>query len=147
MLRTIPKYRGLPRSALVLSLVLLFWAAQMLPALAGPGFCQMKAVVDHQGHPSAASHRSHSCCCGHADSHSGLKGQCCDVREAERSARPDLAVSLVPNLPTPNPIGLVAESRCGKDLDPFMGATRSFDWVQSKSLSKPIYLNNLKFLC
>ncbi len=147
MRRDIVKYKRLSRSALLLSLAVLFWAAQILPALAGPGFCQMTSAVGHQGCPSPANHHGHGCCCGHADSHSGLKGQCCDVREAERSAHPDLAVSLVPNPTNPDPIGLVAESRCSKDLDPFMGTTGAFDWVQSKSLSKPIYLNNLNFLC
>ena len=147
MRRDIVKYRKLSRSAFVLSLAALFWVAQILPALAGPDFCQMKSTAAHQGCPSAANHRSHSCCCGSADTHSGLKGQCCEVREAERSTHPDLAVSLVPNLPTPNPIGLVAESRSNVDPDSFTGISGALNWVHSKSLSKPIYLKNLNFLC
>jgi len=134
-------------SALVMSLAMLFWAAQTLLALDAPAFCQMKSAVGQHSSHSAASSHSHGCCCGHADSRTGIKGQCCEVREAERSARPDLAVSLVTNLTAPDPTGLVAESRCSADSGPFTGTMGAADWVQSKSLTKPIYLSNLKFLC
>lgn len=147
MRRDIVKYRKLSRSVFVLSLAALFWVAQILPALAGPVFCQMKAAADHQGHLSAADHHGHCCCCGSADTQTGLKGQCCEVRDAERSTHPDLAVSLVPNLPTPDQIGLVAESWPSADPDSFTGTSGVLNWVHSRSLSKPIYLKNLNFLC
>ena len=142
-----PKYRQLLHSALIFSLALLFWTAQIVPALAGPNFCQIESAVTHQGCDSARNHLRHRCCCESEDRHAGLKGQCCEVREAERNLHPDLAVSPVPNLTTAKAIGLVAESRSGADPGSPMGTTGALDWVHSKSPSKPIYLNNVNFLC
>ncbi len=134
----------LSRSAFPISLALLFWAAQILPALAYPAQCQMKSAV---GRRSAAGHDGHDCCCGHADAHIGLKGRCCEVQRAGGSREPDFAVSVVPEPTSPEMIGLAADAGSGTDLTPFSGSMRTLDWVQSRSLSEPIYLNNLNFLC
>jgi hypothetical protein len=141
------KHNRLCRSALVVFLAVLFWAAQLLPALVDSAFCQMQSAAGQQGCQPSANHH-HKCCCGGAtNDHIGLRSQCCEVREAQRNPDQDFAVSLVPNVGPQDSIGLVTESRSTADFDLFTGATGALDWIKSKTLSKDIYLNNLNFLC
>ena len=141
------KDRRLLRSALIVSLALVFWTAQLLPVLANPACCQAQSAGGHQSSSSQVKHHGHSCCCGQADSHIGLKSQCCEVRNAARNPDQDFAVSFVPNLNTNDPIGVVAESRSDTDFSLCTGTSGALDWVKSKTLSKHIYLTNLNFLC
>jgi len=148
MRSTICKRRQSYRSALVVSLVVLFWAAQLLPPLAGPVFCHMKSSAGHHDCPGVSNHHGRGCCCGDADAHNtGLKNRCCEARQTRGSSDQDFAVSLVPNVSTQDSHVFVAESPSTARLDLFTGSPGALDWVKSKSLSKPIYLTNLNFLC
>ena len=137
------RHNRLSRAALVISLALLFSAAQFVPSLAGSALCQMKGAV---GHRSTVGNGTHACCCGHTDSQSGLKSRCCEVRENDSGGGQDLAVSLSLNLPSPNTSGIVTESPSDGQTNA-LTPTRIVDWVQSKRLKEPIYLKNLNFLC